>query len=87
MKDSKFIFWQKWLTWANVLTIFVGIAVAFAGNSFIFGLHNDYSREVFFGGADFPEEVLKLKKLVVWNYWRNHSRFSCFNGNDFRKCF
>lgn len=48
MKEEQFLFWQKWLTYSNVLTILVGIIVAFAGNSFVFELHNDLSKEVFF---------------------------------------
>ncbi|NRB51931.1 MAG: hypothetical protein HRU41_29940 [Saprospiraceae bacterium] len=49
MKEERFIFWQKWLTWANVLTTFVGVLVAFAGNSIFFRLHNEYTIDAFFG--------------------------------------
>ncbi|MFN0203858.1 MAG: hypothetical protein ACKVTZ_20215 [Bacteroidia bacterium] len=39
MKIS-FLFWQKWLTWANVLALLVGLLAAFAGNSVFFEWHN-----------------------------------------------
>lgn len=34
MADRKFSFWQKWLTRANVLTLTLGLLVAFARDSF-----------------------------------------------------
>ena len=64
MEDNKFNFWQRWLTYANVMTIGVGILVAFAGNSFVFELHNDYTKEVFFNSEDFKPDVLKLKNWL-----------------------
>lgn len=36
MTDERFQFWRKWLTGANVMTIGVGLLVAFAGNSLFF---------------------------------------------------
>ncbi|MEM8525137.1 MAG: hypothetical protein AAGG68_10855 [Bacteroidota bacterium] len=64
MTEQKFHFWQKWLTYANAMTVIVGLLVAFAGNSFFFDLHNHYTQEVFFQGADFSPEVLKLKNWL-----------------------
>lgn len=64
MKDTSFLFWQKWLTWANVLTIIVGLLVAFAGNSMVFLLHNGYTIDVFFQGTAFPPDVLALKNWL-----------------------
>ncbi len=64
MKNSTFIFWQKWLTYANVMTLGVGVLVAFAGNSLIFEIHNDGTRAVFFGGEAFSPEVLRLKNWL-----------------------
>jgi len=64
MKESTFIFWQKWLTYANVMTVIVGILVAFAGNSFVFDLHNSYTKEVFFQSNEFSPEVLHLKNWL-----------------------
>lgn len=64
MIESQFTFWQKWLTWANVITVGVGLLVAFAGNSIFFEVHNSYTRAVFFGGAEFDENTLKLKNWL-----------------------
>jgi len=62
--DKKFHFWQRCLTYANVLTIGVGLLVAFAGDSIFFEVHNDYTREVFLGGKEFDPNILELKKWL-----------------------
>lgn len=62
-EDKCFYFWQKWLTYANVLTIGIGFLVAFAGNSWVFDLHNKYTIEVFFNGQTLNHETMALKKL------------------------
>ena len=64
MDEKRFLFWQKWLTWANVMAIGVGIAAAFFGNSIVFEIHNSYTESVFFGGAEFSPEVLALKNWL-----------------------
>ena len=64
MTDKQFNFWQKCLTYANVMTVIVGLLVAFAGNSIFFDLHNHYSQEVFFEGEAFSPEVLNLKNWL-----------------------
>lgn len=63
-KEIQFSFWQKWLTYANLLTIVVGLMVAFAGNSFLFELHNSYTKEIFLNGQEFNAELLKLKNWL-----------------------
>lgn len=62
--DKNFIFWQKWLTYANVMTIGVGILVAFAGNSIFFELHNNYTKDVFLSGNEFEPNLLELKNWL-----------------------
>ncbi|HCM75740.1 MAG TPA: hypothetical protein DIS90_05135 [Cytophagales bacterium] len=64
VEKNKFIFWQKWLTWANIMTIGVGLMVAFGGNTFFFEAHNHYTRDVFFGSEAFPEQTLMLKNWL-----------------------
>lgn len=64
MNDKTFNFWQKWLTYANVMSVGVGILAAFAGNSFFFELHNDYTKEVYFNANDFSPEVLRMKNWL-----------------------
>lgn len=62
--NQSFNFWQKWLTYANVMAIMVGILAAFAGDSIVFSLHNGYTNEVFFNGNGLSNEVLLLKKWL-----------------------
>ena len=64
MLDKKFNFWQKWLTYANVMTLIVGLLVAFAGNSIFFEIHNDYTKDVFFKGQEFQEDILRFKNWL-----------------------
>ncbi len=64
MDNSKFMFWQKWLTYANVLTIGVGLLVAFRGNSIFFEMHNNFTVEVFFGGSPIAGETLLFKNWL-----------------------
>ena len=64
MTNRQFRFWQKWLTYANIMTIGVGLLCAFAGNSIFFDLHNSQTKEVFFGGEEFTPEVLQLKNWL-----------------------
>ena len=64
MTDKRFNFWQKWLTYANIMTIGVGILAAFAGNSFVFEWHNEGTKAVFFNGEEFTEEALNLKNWL-----------------------
>ena len=64
MNEKKFNFWQKWLTYANVMTVGVGLLVAFAGNSIFFELHNEYTKDIFFQSNEFHPEVLNLKNWL-----------------------
>ncbi len=66
VRDDKtsFQFWQRWLTYANVMTIVVGVLVALAGNTLFFDLHNTYTEEVFFDGEAFAPEVLNFKNWL-----------------------
>lgn len=64
MTNKQFLFWQKWLTYANIMTLIVGLLAAFAGNSFFFTIHNDYTKEVFFQGNEFSPDILALKNWL-----------------------
>ncbi len=64
MEEKKFNFWQKWLTWANVMTLIVGLLCAFAGNSFFFDVHNQYSTELYNQGQAFEGDILALKNWL-----------------------
>lgn len=62
--DNHFHFWQKWLTYAKVMTIGVGLLVAFAGNSIFFEVHNDFTKDVFFHGNEFDSYTLAFKNWL-----------------------
>ena len=64
MNNSTFQFWQKWLTWANVMTMVVGLLVAFGGNSIFFKIHNDFTKEVFFDGNEIRGGMLHFKNWL-----------------------
>lgn len=64
MSEAQFEFWRRWLVWANVMIVGVGLAVAFAGDSILFEMHNEATRSVFFNGQDFAPEVLRLKRWL-----------------------
>lgn len=64
MQKSRFDFWQKWLTGANVVALSMGLVVAFAGNSPLFEFHNAYTREVFFQGASITGDLLRFKNWL-----------------------
>jgi len=61
---QNFPFWQKWLQYFNLALVFFSIAIAFAGDSFLFVLHNAGSEAVFFPKTGFTPEALQFKKLM-----------------------
>ncbi|MEZ4974440.1 MAG: hypothetical protein R2820_14100 [Cyclobacteriaceae bacterium] len=64
MTHKQFSFWQKWLTYANVMTVGVGLIVAFAGNSFFLEIHNSYTRQVFFDNQPLSPEMMSFKNWL-----------------------
>lgn len=68
--NSKFHFWQKWLTWSNIMAVTIGILVSFAGNSIVFEIHSNFTKDLFFLENDFNPEVLKLKIGYLGLYGR-----------------
>lgn len=89
MNNKNFIFWQKWLTYANVITIIMGLLVAFLGNSLIFDLHNEYSKSVFFNGEAFDENTLAFKNwlwgIIGGTIVGFHSLMVMISENAFKK--
>ena len=59
--NNRFNFWQKWLTNVNILSVLLGLIVAFWSDSFIFDAYNNYTKEVFLFTNDFDPNILKLK--------------------------
>ena len=61
---KNFDFWVKWLIGANVMTLIVGLIVAFAGNSFFFAYHNAQTEIVFFDENELAQNELYLKNWL-----------------------
>ena len=64
MAQKEFMFWQKWLVWANVLTVVVGLLVAFAGNSQVFAYHNSFTSRIFFEEKIITGDTLAFKNWL-----------------------
>lgn len=62
--EKRFLFWQQWLVWANILAVGVGLLVAFAGNSFFFAPHNAQTVQVFFDGNPPSTEMMAFKNWL-----------------------
>lgn len=52
------------MTYANVMTIIVGLLVAFAGNSIFFEVHNNYTKNTFLNGTEFEPHSLEFKNWL-----------------------
>lgn len=63
-RRASFIFWKNWLLAINILTVLIGVSIAFWGNSMLFELHNQGTRTLFFNGSDFPPNILMLKNWL-----------------------
>ena len=61
MTESRFEFWTRWLIGANIMTMIIGLVLAFAGESFVFQIHNEYTQELFFEGNPPSAKMLELK--------------------------
>ena len=89
MKERAFSFWQKWLTWANVMALMAGLIVAFAGNSFVFSLYNAYTEEVFFEGIGMEGRPLAFKNwlfgIIGGTIVGFHSLMVMISENAFKK--
>lgn len=59
-----FDFWVKWLIGANVMTVIVGLIVAFAGNSFFFSYHNSQTEILFFDRNELAQNELYFKNWL-----------------------
>lgn len=61
---KNFIFWKNWLIAVNLITIFIGLLIAFAGNSFLFSIHNEGTYQNFFDGQAPSEKMLTFKNWL-----------------------
>ena len=63
-KYNKFNFWQKWLTNVNILSVLLGLIIAFWSDSFIFDAYYNYTKETFLFTNDFDPSIIKLKNWL-----------------------
>ncbi|SHN34984.1 hypothetical protein SAMN04488057_12426 [Cyclobacterium lianum] len=62
--NKQFHFWTNWLLIVNSITVFIGMLIAFFGNSFLFEYHNKGTGNLFFGGRNIPLEILTFKNWL-----------------------
>lgn len=64
MTNKRFRFWYLFLFWANILTLVIGLLIAFAGNAFLFDFHNTGTEQVFNEGIALTGDTLRLKNWL-----------------------
>lgn len=64
MTRDFFNFWYLFLFWTNILTLAIGLLIAFAGNAFIFDFHNGATAKVFNEGDTLSGDTLYLKNWL-----------------------
>lgn len=60
---NRFDFWHRWLLGVSVLLTLVGLLIALAPNSMLFGFHTTAIAEAFFQGT-IPEEAAHLRTFL-----------------------
>ena len=61
---NNFSFWQKWLTYSNIFAVVIGLVVAFAGNSLILKIHNNFTSQIYFEGGTIHGDMLLMKNWL-----------------------
>jgi len=64
MKEERFNFWQKWLTWANVMVLVIGLMLAVAPSSIFLKMHNDCTADVFFNQTTIPADAEQMRTFL-----------------------
>lgn len=59
-----FIFWKNWLIIINLVTICIGLLIAFAGNSFLFEIHNEETSHTYFDGQAPSGKMMAFKNWL-----------------------
>lgn len=63
MTAQSFDFWHKWLLAASILCVAMGLLIALAPSSFLFGFHTTAMAETFFQGT-MPEDADRLRTFL-----------------------
>jgi hypothetical protein len=64
IKESSFLFWQKWLFYTSLVFAISGIAFAFAGNNFLIQPYNKMLAELFWHSSTFPVEADRFRTFI-----------------------
>ncbi|MFK7935653.1 MAG: hypothetical protein AB8G22_19220 [Saprospiraceae bacterium] len=64
MTDQRFLFWQKWLTYANVFALIIGLLAAFAIDSFVFDVYNQNIQIQYADGQPLDPQMNLMKKWL-----------------------
>lgn len=64
MTNQRFLFWQKWLTYANVIALIIGLFAAFCIDCFIFDIYNENIEAKFNNSNALPDDMNLMKKWL-----------------------
>lgn len=64
MTNQRFLFWQKWLTYANVMALMVGLLAAFFIDSLVFDIYNENIQAQYNDGNPLPDHMNLMKKWL-----------------------
>lgn len=64
IKESSFLFWQKWLFYTSLVFAIAGIAFALSGNNPLFQPYNTMLAKLFFHSSTFPTEADQFRSFI-----------------------
>jgi len=64
IKDTSFLFWQKWLYYTSIAFALAGIAFALIGNNFLFQPYNKMLAQLFWQNDNFPAEANNFRAFI-----------------------
>ena len=64
IKDTSFLFWQKWLYYTSIAFALAGIAFALIGNNFLFQPYNKMLAQLFWQRDNFPAEANNFRAFI-----------------------
>lgn len=64
IKESTFLFWQKWLFYTSLIFAIAGVAFALCGNNPLFQPYNTMLAKLFFHSSTFPTEADQFRSFI-----------------------
>lgn len=59
--NPSFNFWQKWMTYVNIMMVIIGVVVAFANETFLFSYYDTLTTKNVLNGQEMDMETRNLK--------------------------